>query len=133
LAAYDADGNVRWTTAWGSAGLETVGPLHVPNDGHLYLGGQFEGTVDFDAADLSDADDTFTAAGRNAMVVTFTADGAYRYGWAMGGSTGEDISFIQALAVRDGRLVVGGLFFQTLDLDLTDEADTDDTLTASSD
>ncbi|GAB5533801.1 MAG: hypothetical protein Rubg2KO_00500 [Rubricoccaceae bacterium] len=81
----------------------------VDNVGNVYVTGSFEGTIDLDASDGPDADDSFTAFGLrqpNAFVASYTAAGAYRWGYGFGGATSDAGN---AIATDGARVyVVGG-------------------------
>ncbi|MEL6615530.1 MAG: hypothetical protein AAFQ43_07320, partial [Bacteroidota bacterium] len=96
-------------TTFGGADDDTAIAVTVDASGYVYVAGTFEGTVDFDPSDPSDADDTFSAIGFNTdgFVASYTASGAFRWVVPFGGSGAEAVN---GVATDGDRVFVAGQF-----------------------
>jgi len=96
----------------------SVEGVAVDVSGNVYVTGSFEGTVDLDPSDGPDASDSFTAIGLrqpDAFVASYTAAGAYRWGYGFGGTTGDAGN---GIATDGDRVYVVGGFRSAVAIDV---------------
>jgi hypothetical protein len=109
-----ADGTYAWTYTAGGLDSDAAAGVCADVNGHVFVGGTFQGTVDFDPTNATDAR---TAIGdNNVFVVRLAADGAYLSVLTFGqgnGSAGATGIALDGL----GNTVVVGSFFGTADFD----------------
>jgi hypothetical protein len=126
VCKYDTDGNFKWafhlgdpetgTLTTDDARFEDGFDLAVDSIGNIYITGTFNGTINLDPAN-SNAAATFTGntASRDIFVASYTADGKYRWGFAIGGS-GQDEGHAIRIG-KDGSVYVAGFFSNMTDFD----------------
>jgi len=115
----NADGSYGWAYTAGAAANDGVKFVTVTPEGLVIAAGFFEGTVDFDAAGTGDV--RTANGGRDVCVIALRTDGSYEWTLTLGGE-GDDRG--ECIWSDDsGRLLVGGLFNNTVDLDPTDGVD----------
>jgi len=116
VGRLDAAGNLVWVRGVGGTGDEAGRGITAGPDGHVYVAGSFEGTVDFDpgpdAVVLAAAG---PSAASDAFVYRLDASGGFVWARNMGGA-GPDAA--RALVVfADGSVVVTGDFEGPADFD----------------
>jgi hypothetical protein len=85
LVKYSSDGAHAWSKRFGSTGTDLGMVVRTDGLGNVYVGGTFEGSVDFGGGAL-------TSAGlRDIFVVKFTAAGQHVWSKRFGGTSGEDV------------------------------------------
>lgn len=109
IAKYDNNGNFVWGKRVGSTGFDFFYTLDVDGNGNLFVGGFFEGTVDFDP---NAGTQNRTSSGNwDCVVASYDTDGNYRWANATGGGNEDRI---YALRVDgDNDVYVGGWFSGT--------------------
>jgi hypothetical protein len=115
VASYDPEGRLRWGFSIGGARRDQAHALKVSSDGHVYVGGFFSGTVDFDpGAGTTNA----SATGWDIFLASYrAASGTFEWVQRLGGS-GNDQVRPGALALGpDGDVWIGGDFTATTDFD----------------
>lgn len=119
VAKYTVDGALEWQVQIGATGDDRSTGIAVAPDGHVYVTGYFQGTVDFDPLATHDGDsDVLKCSGlEDIFVLALDANGRYewarRFGQANGGyDRGSDVE-----VGADGRVYVGGCFSGRLDFD----------------
>lgn len=114
LSKFDGDGNLVWTRTWGGTGaLELDLGKSVASDvfGNVYVGGTFNGTVDFDPG--IGVDSKSTVGTDDCFVSCFDSDGNYKWARTWGGT---DIDQTLALDVDEfGNCYVTGRFRLAVD------------------
>ncbi|MFM8335451.1 MAG: Ig-like domain-containing protein, partial [Opitutaceae bacterium] len=114
VLSLDASGAFEWVRTIGGAGTDSGRAVATDGDGFLYVGGGFQGQVDFDPG-----------AGQRMLGAAGTSDGflvklgpAGDFIWAHAiGSSGVDE--VRAVAADEsGNVFVGGTFSGTVDFDL---------------
>jgi hypothetical protein len=100
LARYGADGHALGFAAFGDAAEQRALAVAFDDDGAMYLGGWFEGSVDFGGGPLSTAD-------RDAFVAKLDDKGEHLWSVSFGGAGSDEVA---ALAFDPaGALVVAGV------------------------
>gem|GEM_PF-1274441 len=89
VAKYDTNGNFLWARSFGSVGDDRGIAVSVDSTGNVFVGGLFEGTVDFDQTSVS-AGDVLTSRGQlDGTLLKLNSSGDFV--WAVGmGSNGID-------------------------------------------
>ena len=98
----------------GAGGAEAVNDTATDPAGNVYLVGEYQGTVDFDTQAIS-PNDTLTAlnAGKNTFLVSYTADGSFRWVKNLGSpdaTLGDTIGTSIALDPLGNNIYVTGHF-----------------------
>lgn len=117
VVSFTGEGAFRWALPISSPAFENVNALAVAPEGHLYVGGSFAETVDFDPG-VSTALVTATAYD-DLFVASYTADGAYRWVFNAGDAPAPGYypgNSTDALAAGFGYVVAAGAFDGTVDL-----------------
>jgi hypothetical protein len=108
VAKLDPSGKHLWSKSFNGAGDETAYRLAVSADDHIYLGGQFEGTITFGGGSLT------SAGGSDIYVVKLDATGKYVWNKGYGAASGSHS--IEALAAApNGDVVISGVFSEAID------------------
>jgi hypothetical protein len=95
LRAYDADGDLRWTRQFGTAGEDVARGVATDASGHVYVVGYTAGALD-----------GISAGGWDGFVRAYDADGGLRWTRQFGSSAWDEA---QGVAVdADGRVYVTG-------------------------
>lgn len=114
----DPDGEFLWVKAiGGDSDYDWAQVIKTdPNDGSLYIAGNFSGDVDFDPGDGEFELSTLFLDDFNAYILKLSADGEFQWVYELGG-TGYDV--IQNMAVDpSGFVYATGIFEQTADFDM---------------
>ncbi|HEX5132527.1 MAG TPA: T9SS type A sorting domain-containing protein [Candidatus Krumholzibacteria bacterium] len=101
-----ADGTYRWSRSFGAAGSDRINDVAVDAAGNVYATGYFGGTVDLGGGPLT------SAGSFDIFVASWDADGNHRWSFRMGDSESDAGN---GLAVRNGVVVVTGVFLGTID------------------
>jgi len=110
LMRINVDGSYGWTKQIGGPNNDRINELAVDGSGNLFAGGNFDGTVNFQA-DWSGTDSR-TGASNDGFVLKVNSDGSYGWTKAMG-STGMDT--VMGLATTpSGAVFVTGYFSATV-------------------
>jgi hypothetical protein len=115
VAKYGADGKLVWARSLGGAGADSLADLAFDPAGNVYIGGTFNGAVDFNP-------------NPNVTATATSADGGSGFVWKLNffgdlvwGRTIDGPSSISALAIDpQGSVVTTGIFHGTTDFDPTD-------------
>lgn len=87
VASYDTDGVYRWSKQFGGTGTDSGNGIDIDEDGNIYVAGSFD--EDFNIA----GEPLTTAGARDAFIVSYAPDGAYRWSVSFGSDEGNgDIS-----------------------------------------
>jgi len=113
IAKFNSSGSLQWAKKVGGS-LSDVGyGIGVDNNGYVYVGGTFGGTVDFNPAPLSAANRT--AQLTDGFVLRLTASGGYNRVSQLAGVGSE---YVQDIAVDDsGAVYATGRFDKSADFD----------------
>lgn len=76
VSSLDADGNYRWTVAFGGRAGDTATGLAISSFGELAVGGAFDAEMDFDPGE--GVDWRVPVVGPDAFVCRYTLDGQYQ-------------------------------------------------------
>lgn len=108
ISKFDSLGNFLWAQRIGSDSFDRAYAVTIANDGGTIVGGDFDGTVDFDSGPGSAS---LTAAGaRNGFVLKLDSAGVFQ--WARGiGGPGHDC--VLDLAVDSSGGIYANGFFQS--------------------
>ncbi|HUM45609.1 MAG TPA: T9SS type A sorting domain-containing protein [Chitinophagales bacterium] len=112
ICKLDASGNFVWAKKIGGTGSDAGSNICVDMAGHLYEGGKFQSTVDFDPSPATY--NLISAGGDDAFIASYSGDGNMIWA-AKFGSTGGD--FLEGLVQQDGFLYATGYFQGTVDFD----------------
>ncbi|MFH1675590.1 MAG: hypothetical protein ABIC40_01105, partial [bacterium] len=89
LSNFNSSGNLQWVRQWGGSGLCTAPGLVVDDEDNIYVGGVFEGTVDFDSGA---GIDEHVADGRgDSYLVKYRNSGEYCWVKTWGGPGVDDL------------------------------------------
>lgn len=108
VAKFNPDGAHLWSKRFGDASSQ--GPIHVAVDpaGDITLAGQFQGTINFGAADLVNSSGT----GEDIFVAKLRGDGVALWSKRFGDSLSQ---YVRALAVDPvGGVYIGGQLYGTV-------------------
>lgn len=112
----DSLGNLIWVkTFTGSGDISSVEALAIDDSGSVYLGGVFEGTVDFDPGPGVDSKTCQSSSYYDAYIVKLNANGVYQWS-ATFASPGPDEIWDIEIDKQGNVLLVGG-FNGNIDLD----------------
>jgi len=111
VSKLGTDGSYRWTRTLGSSTFSLGRSVVVGQQGDLFVGGMFTGTVDFDPGV---GDDSYSSHGSNydAYMTHFKADGSYGWTKAVGSNNYRDE--VTGIAVDPmGSVIQVGVYFDT--------------------
>ena len=112
VAKYTSTGQFIWGENIGSSGSEAALAITVDEDDHIYIGGEFNGTSDFDPS--STIQNLVSSGGRDAFI--FKSDASGNYIWAEDLDFGGD-SRIKEVTVTENRdIIMAGEFENALDM-----------------
>lgn len=106
VAKYNATGVPQWVIRFGGAGDEFGRGIAVDASGNVTVTGYFTGTTSFGGA-------TYTAAGTDAFVASYTNAGAFRWSKQLGGTSTEEAFGIGVDS--SGQVYVTGEFASPVD------------------
>lgn len=109
VAKYDGSGGLVWARGMGGQGLDQVYDIAVDGQGHVSVAGVFADSFDFAGSAVA------SVGSQDAFIARFDASGALAWVRTVGG-IGWDSAEAVAVA-RDGAIIVGGDFQQTVDFD----------------
>ncbi len=120
LTKLRPDGSYAWTLTFGGPGQDGGRGVAVSPDGHIWVAGSLESSVDFDPGE---GVDERTSLGENdAFVTRFTADGDYEGTWVF--AAGLDVADASGLAIDGGGNVIAvGSFRGSADFDPGEDVD----------
>ncbi len=132
FSKFSSSGSYDWTQTWdysgGSLGIGEPEPITivqsiaVSNSGAVYVGGYFNGEVDFDPGGSTDT--VIPAGDYDAFVVKYSSTGTYGQVFSIGGG---DTDYFHDLSVDDtGNLYVVGQFSDKVYFDSLGEIDRSD-------
>lgn len=104
----------QWAYALGSTGDDSANDVAIYNNSSLFIGGEFEGTVDFNASAVAAANRTSTG-GKDAYVLRVSASNSAYGDLTTFGGTSDDIA--TGVAFNDDGAYVTGSFGGTVDFD----------------
>ncbi len=107
VAAFDSSGVPTWASSYGDDALQQAYALASSTDGRLAVAGMSEGSVDFGAGPL------VSKGGADLFVAVLSSNGDHVYSRMVGGSGKQEAATVGFTSTGD--LVVGGLFFESLD------------------
>lgn len=118
VTKYSSTGTYEWTYLSIGASSEGVNHLAVdPITNDVYIGGYFNGTMDFD---ITAGTDEYTTVAKGAFVLALNADGSYDHTDVITTASGQSAEIRQLEFDSSGNLYVEGLFNGvSLDLDYT--------------
>jgi hypothetical protein len=111
VSKLDSNGNYIWGKTFGSGSNKF---LKVTSDvaGNIYIGGLFQGTVDFDPSALVYS--YASAGGYDNFVMKLDSNGNFKYAQKFGNNYNDDLKTIEVNTL--GELYAYGNFFGTLDM-----------------
>lgn len=109
VAKYDGSGGLVWARGMGGPGLDQVYDIAVDGQGHVSVAGVFADSFDFAGSAVA------SVGSQDAFIARFDASGTLAWVRTVGG-IGWDSAEAVAVA-RDGAIIVGGDFQQTVDFD----------------
>lgn len=115
LVKLDSDGNLVWCHGWINSPWNIPQALQVADDGTVYLGGIFRGTMDFDPG-AGTASRTATDAG--AFLLKLSSAGSFQWVYTFDGPN-HDAIYAATLDAASQDIIVGGVFQNTVDFDDT--------------
>lgn len=106
----NANGDLVWGRSMGGSGYDSAEDLRVGADGTVYLGGVFNGTMDFDAG--AGTDSKPSEGSSDGFIAKYDANGNYVWGIDLGGAGQDEVN---SLALdSSGFLYVLGDFSDTV-------------------
>lgn len=114
LAKYNSSGTLVWAKTFGCSGSadDYASAIVLDNTGHVYVGGSFNGSGDFDPG--TGTVTLSTAGSTDAFLSKFDGDGNLMWTKSMGGTNGDAIS---GLASNGTDIFATGNFRNTADFD----------------
>jgi hypothetical protein len=111
LASYDADGNHRWSAAFGASDDDDFqGGISIDATGNIYIGGRFWGEIDFGGGVLQ------SWVGGKMFLAKFDPDGNHQWSVNYGGYyVGVILDLEDIIVDLDGDVIAGGFFTETAD------------------
>ncbi|RAJ19997.1 putative secreted protein (Por secretion system target) [Gelidibacter algens] len=109
----DTDGNFLWAKRFGSAGNDTGMSITTDLLGNVYIGGTYEGSVDFDPS--SEEFILNSIGDLDIFVVKLNANGDFLWAKSMGSEFYEDI--VEIKMSDSGSLILMGYFSENFDAD----------------
>lgn len=109
----DSEGNLLWAHNYGGDFFDNGSGIHVDSDGHVYVTGAYEETVDFDSG--SETFELTSQGMQDIFVLKLTADGDFAWARSMGGTGYEEAKAVGVDA--DGSVYVSGYFLEPCDFD----------------
>ncbi len=121
ISKFTPEGELIWVKTIGAEREDGARVVKVSPVGEIYLGGLFQGRVDFDPEGSGDVQGSGTA-GYRSFVTRYGPNGEYRWTRSFGGIDGY--SYAWDLALSDsGRLAVAGGFGGLIDFDPGESVD----------
>lgn len=96
-----ATGDVLWIKSFGGAGNETATAVAVDSSDNVYVGGTFQGSIDFGGGAMTSA---------NVDGYALKLDSAGSYVWAKGPLGGPNLDSVGGLAVRGSTVALTGTY-----------------------
>lgn len=136
IAKYDANANLQWVFNLGSGGANMARAIVIDDSSNVFIGGYFEGIVDFDPS--QNIVNENTGNGRNAFIAKYNSIGNYQWVKNIGNEEtapfeDNDLRFEEINDITldvDGNIYTTGVFEGTIDVDNLDGFDSDDTYTS---
>jgi len=113
MAMFDPDGNFMWVETWGGTANDGASALIIDSTNHIWVGGGFSDTVDFDPGAATD--DRTSNGVQDAYISLFNSTGTWNDVLVWGG-TGHDGCTVLELDSA-GNVYAGGFFRDTVDFD----------------
>jgi len=112
LAKFAPDGAHVWSKRFGDADYQGANGLALAATpaGHIVLGGDFVGAIDFGGGPLQQAQPAFTSL----FVAELDGDGDHV--WSEAYHSGEDAGIFDLAVADDGHILLGGYLYTSLDL-----------------
>ncbi|MDC0666629.1 nucleotide-binding protein [Nannocystis radixulma] len=112
LAKFAPDGTHLWSKRFGDADIQGYTGLALATTpaGHVVLGGEFVGTIDFGGGPLQQAQPQFVS------MFLAELDAAGDHVWSEAYHSGEDVGVHDLAIAPDGHILLGGYFYVSLDL-----------------
>lgn len=105
VAKYDTNGNYQWHQTYGSAGTETGRSITMNKAGtEIYVTGEFEQTVDFDAS--ASTNNLTSSAAKDGFILKLDGDGNYQWVTRIAGSS-DQLPVALAIDIENNILVAG--------------------------
>ncbi|HPA72932.1 MAG TPA: SBBP repeat-containing protein, partial [Spirochaetota bacterium] len=112
LTKINFDSTYGWTKRIGGSGYEYPRALTVDNNGNIYMGGNFQNTVNF-SSDWGGTDSKSSNGGFDIFITKINANGTYGWTKTMGSNIDETS---RAIAVdNNGNIYMCGYFQNTVD------------------
>ena len=133
IAKYDGNANLQWGFSLGSGGANMAKTIVVDDSSNIFIGGYFEGIVDFDPS--QNVVNENAGNGRNGFIAKYNSLGNFQWVKNIGNEEtapfeDNDLRFeeINDIALDiDGNVYITGVYDGTIDVDNSDGYDTDDT------
>ena len=109
----DENGNLIWVKQIGGTGSDFCNSMTINNLGNIYLGGDFDGTVDFDP---SAANFDITSQSKDMFLLKLTSQGDFEWAEKLGGSQYEEISSISMIPTDNDIIYLTGYFAGSIDM-----------------
>jgi len=107
LAKYDLDGAIQWAVSCKGDGIDLANALSADGSGNIYLTGNFSGTMNFSAEQL-------TSQGKNDIFIAkYDSNGSVLWAKDFGSHTDDAAYGIDA--GHSGNIVITGTFSDTID------------------
>ncbi|MCX6646247.1 MAG: hypothetical protein NTY09_07810 [bacterium] len=111
LVKLDSSGTFKWVKTWGGNEFDVPYVLEIDPNGNIYVGGDFENTVDFDPG--LNVDTHISNGLSDAFLSSFDLAGNFRWARIWGGS-GNDTVY-DVVANSSGVVYAGGSFYNQVD------------------
>lgn len=114
VARYTAAGEPVWVRQLRAASTCEVNGMDVDADGNIYLVGYFNSLFYPDESNPEVVLVNNPEPNADMWMVSYTSNGEYRWGQMLGGASVDNL---RAVSISGNRMIVGGHFSQTVDLD----------------
>jgi hypothetical protein len=111
VAKYDPTGALVWVVRIGGTGSSSSTRLHLDSASNLYVGGSFQGDIQFVTPSLT------SAGGNDGFVLKLDVNGAAQWVQQFGGPSNDAVRGMDSSA--DGTLIVGGSFRSSMTIGST--------------
>jgi hypothetical protein len=129
LSKFSSDGIFTGARTWGGAGIDEASCIVVDNMGYACVGGDYEGTVDFNPG--NDIDNHFSNGNDDFFVSRFNPTGTFLWARTMGGTNFDFCTAIASDSTHSA--ILTGYFIGSVDFDPGDGTNIHESNTGTND
>ncbi|RFS18434.1 Ig-like domain repeat protein [Emticicia sp. C21] len=109
IAKYNASGDIQWVKRTGGGGYDMGSAITVLGS-DVYIGGNFNGTINFNTPSTSGSNELTSSGGSDIFIAKYTNSGAFQWAKRAGGLNADEG---YALAASDTEIYFTGIFSET--------------------